>query len=140
MQWRMLQQTNPTDYVIATGRQESVRRFVELSAHALGWNTNKKGPGIKWEGKGLEEVGIRADTDEIVVRIDPKYFRPCEVDTLLGDPTKASKDLGWEARSTLEDLVKEMIEEDLIIAQREIMIKDKGQKLYSQKKSRSNFQ
>ncbi len=139
MQWRMLQQTNPTDYVIATGRQESVRRFVELSAHALGWNTHKKGPGIKWEGKGLEEVGIRADTGEIVVRIDPKYFRPCEVDTLLGDPTKASKDLGWEAKSTLEDLVNEMIEEDLIIAQREIMIKDKGPKFYSQKKSRSNF-
>ena len=139
MQWRMLQQTKPKDYVIATGRQESVRRFVELSAHALGWNKNKKGPGIIWQGKGLEEVGIRADTGEIVVRIDPKYFRPCEVDTLLGDPTKASKDLGWKARSTLEDLVNEMIEEDLIIAKKEIIIKNMGPTLYSQKKTPPNF-
>ena len=74
MQWRMLQQTNPTDYVIATGRQESVRRFVELSANALGWNKNKKGHGIIWEGEGLEEIGIRADTGDIVVRVDPKYL------------------------------------------------------------------
>ena len=139
MQWRMLQQTKPTDYVIATGRQESVRRFVELSAHALGWYKNKKGPGIIWEGKGLEEVGVRADNGEIVVRIDPKYFRPCEVDTLLGDPTKASKDLGWEARSTLEDLVNEMIAEDLIIAKKEIIIKDMSPTLYSQKKTPPNF-
>ena len=139
MQWRMLQQTKPTDYVIATGRQESVRRFVELSAHALGWYKNKKGPGIIWEGKGLEEVGVRADTGEIVVRIDPKYFRPCEVDTLLGDPTKASKDLGWEAKSSLEDLVNEMIEEDLIIAKKEIIIKEMGPTLYSKKKNSPKF-
>ena len=91
MQWRMLQQTTPTDYVIATGRQESVRRFLELSANALGWNKNKKGHGIIWEGEGLEEVGIRADTGDIVVRVDPKYFRPCEVDTLLGDLEKTQR-------------------------------------------------
>ena len=133
MQWRMLQQTNPTDYVIATGRQESVRRFVELSANALGWNRNKKGHGIIWEGEGLEEIGIRADTGDIVVRVDPKYFRPCEVDTLLGDPKKASKDLGWEASTSLEELVIEMIQEDLSIAKKEIIISKEGFKINSPK-------
>ena len=133
MQWRMLQQTNPTDYVIATGRQESVRRFVELSANALGWNKNKKGHGIIWEGEGLEEIGKRADTGQIVVRVDPKYFRPCEVDTLLGDPKKASKDLGWEASTSLEELVIEMIQEDLSIAKKEIIISKEGFKINSPK-------
>jgi len=133
MQWRMLQQTNPTDYVIATGRQESVRRFVELSANALGWNKKKKGQGIIWEGEGLEEIGKRADTGDIVVRVDPKYFRPCEVDTLLGDPKKASKDLGWEASTSLEELVIEMIQEDLSIAKKEIIISKEGFKINSPK-------
>ena len=100
MQWRMLQQESPSDYVIATGRQESVRTFVELSANALGWNKNG-GAGIIWEGEGLKEVGIRADSGEIVVRIDPRYFRPSEVETLLGDPSKAAKELGWEAKISL---------------------------------------
>ena len=125
MQWRMLQQESPSDYVIATGRQESVRTFVELSANALGWNKNKN-PGIIWEGEGLKEVGIRADTGEIVVRIDPRYFRPSEVETLLGDPSKASKELGWKAKISLEQLVKEMILEDLSTAKKELYIKEKG--------------
>ena len=125
MQWRMLQQESPSDYVIATGRQESVRTFVELSANALGWNKNKD-PGIIWEGEGLKEVGIRADTGEIVVRIDPRYFRPSEVETLLGDPSKASKELGWKAKISLEQLVKEMILEDLSTAKKELYIKEKG--------------
>ena len=81
MQWRMLQQDKPSDYVIATGRQESVRRFVELSAIALGWNKNQQN-GIIWQGEGTDEVGIRVDTGEIVIRIDKRYFRPCEVDSL----------------------------------------------------------
>ena len=139
MQWRMLQQTTPKDYVIATGRQESVRRFVELSANALGWNKSKKGHGIIWEGEGLEEIGIRADTGDIVVRIDPKYFRPCEVDTLLGDPTKASKDLGWEASTSLEELVNEMVQEDLSIAKKEIIISKEGFKINSPKESPPNL-
>ena len=89
MQWRMLQQDQPEDFVIATGRQESVRRFIELSAIALGWE------GLQWDGEGLEEVGRRTDTGKVVVRIDPRYFRPAEVETLLGDPTRAREKLGW---------------------------------------------
>ena len=88
MQWRMLQQETPEDFVIATGRQESVRRFIELSAGALGWG------GIDWEGKAQSEIGRRKDTGAVVVRIDPRYFRPAEVETLLGDPTKAHSKLG----------------------------------------------
>ena len=91
MQWRMLQQEKPTDYVISTGRQESVRKFIELSAKALGWNKDKNSDGIIWEGDGLEEIGLRADNK--VVWIDSRYFRPCEVDNLLGDPLK-HQDLG----------------------------------------------
>ena len=115
MQWRMLQQDKPSDYVIATGRQESVRKFIELSANVLGWRS------IIWEGSGLEEVGRREDTGKIVVRIDQNYFRPSEVETLLGDPTKAARELGWEAQTSLEDLVKEMILNDLKIAKNEIL-------------------
>ena len=115
MQWRMLQQDKPSDYVIATGRQESVRKFIELSANVLGWRS------IIWEGSGLEEVGRREDTGKIVVRIDQNYFRPSEVETLLGDPTKAARELGWEAQTSLEDLVKEMILNDLKIAKKEIL-------------------
>ena len=90
MQWRMLQQKDPPeDFVIATGRQESVRRFIELAALELGWGE------IQWSGVGLEETGQRRDTGEVVVRVDPRYFRPAEVETLLGDPTKAREKLGW---------------------------------------------
>ena len=75
---------------------ESVRRFIEISAEKLGWNkSDKKEPPIRWEGKGINEVGIRADTNKIVVRVDPRYFRPTEVEQLKGDPTKAYKKLGW---------------------------------------------
>ena len=126
MQWRMLQQNKPADYVIATGRQESVRKFVELSAKAIGWNKEKNTPAIIWEGEGLEEVGIRADNGKVVVKIDPRYFRPCEVDTLLGDPSKASKELGWEATTSLEELVNEMIKEDLLQAKKDVLILNQG--------------
>ena len=126
MQWRMLQQEVPKDYVIATGRQESVRRFIELSAKALGWNKNHNEPGIIWKGEGLNEIGIRADTGKVVVKIDPRYFRPCEVDTLLGDPSKAAKELGWEATTNLEELVKEMIDNDLNESEKEFFLKNKG--------------
>ncbi len=130
MQWKMLQQDQPTDYVIATGRQESVRKFVELSGDALGWINDKK-KSIIWEGEGLEELGRRADTGEIVIRVDPRYFRPSEVSTLLGDPTKANIELGWKATTSLEDLVKEMIQEDNEIAKRELLMKEKGFKINS---------
>ena len=135
MQWRMLQQDQPSDFVIATGRQESVRRFVELSAIALGWNKNNSHSGIIWEGDGLDEVGKRADTGEIVVRIDSRYFRPCEVDTLLGNPSKASKELGWEASTSLEDLVFEMVSQDLSIAKKEVLIAKEGFNINSPKEN-----
>ena len=130
MQWKMLQQDQPKDFVIATGRQESVRKFVELSGEALGW-LNDKNKSIIWEGEGLEEIGKRADNGKIVIRVDPRYFRPSEVSTLLGDPTKAKIELGWEATTSLEDLVKEMIQEDNEIAKRELIMKEKGFKVNS---------
>ena len=142
MQWRMLQQEVPKDYVIATGRQESVRRFIELSAKALGWNKNPDEPGIIWKGEGLNEIGIRTDTGKVVVKIDPRYFRPCEVDTLLGDPSKAAKDLGWEATTNLEELVKEMIDSDISQAKQDLLVFKKGFKINSPKEnppSHGNF-
>ena len=120
MQWRMLQQEGPPeDFVIATGRQESVRRFIELTALELGWGD------IQWEGKGLEETGKRS-TGEVVVRIDPRYFRPAEVETLLGDPTKAKEKLGWTPTTTLEELVAEMVATDKEEAKKEAYLKLKG--------------
>jgi GDPmannose 4,6-dehydratase len=107
MQWRMLQQESPQDFVIATGRQESVRRFIELAAQELGWGGSEGA--ILWSGEGLEERGHRADTGAVVVRIDPRYFRPAEVETLLGDPTRAREVLGWTPTTTLEELVAEMV-------------------------------
>jgi GDPmannose 4,6-dehydratase len=120
MQWRMLQQDTPEDFVIATGRQESVRRFIELTAEQLGW-----GP-MRWEGSGLQECGMRADTGEVVVRIDPRYFRPAEVETLLGDPTKARDKLGWTPTTTLEELVAEMVAADKEEAAKEALLRRKG--------------
>ena len=113
MQWKMLQQDHPEDFVIATGRQESVRTFLELSAKEIGWG------GIEWEGEKSNEVGKRKDNGQIVVRIDPAYYRPAEVETLLGDPTKAKNKLGWQAKCTLEELVADMIKEDVKIARRD---------------------
>ena len=138
MQWRMLQQEKPSDYVIATGRQESVRKFVEIAAEKLGWKNQKNNSSIIWEGEGLYEIGRRADTGEIVVKIDPRYFRPCEVETLLGDPTKASRELGWKASTTLEELVIDMVSKDLEIAKKEVLIASKGFKINSTKESPPN--
>ena len=119
MQWKMLQQNEPKDYVIASGRMETVRRFVELSAKKIGWGKSENTDAIEWEGEGLNEVGRRADNQEIVIRIDPKYFRPTEADTLLGDPTKAKVELGWEPVTSLEEMINEMINEDLKIAKKD---------------------
>ena len=116
----MLQQEGPPeDFVIATGRQESVRRFIELTAEALGWGA------LKWEGNGLNEVGRRS-TGEVVVRIDPRYFRPAEVETLLGDPSKALQKLGWTPTTTLEELVAEMVDVDRKEAHKEAILRRKG--------------
>ena len=136
MQWLMLQQEKPEDFVIATGRQESVRRFIELSAKQLGWGeANDSGKSIKWEGSGLSEIGRRCDTNEVVIKIDPRYFRPSEVETLLGDPTNARKKLGWTPKISLEELVKEMIEKDLNDAKKEALIKSKGYSNYANNSS-----
>tara|TARA_Y100000589_G_scaffold332001_1_gene388514 strand:+ start:4618 stop:5721 length:1104 start_codon:yes stop_codon:yes gene_type:complete len=127
MQWLMLQQESPDDYVIATGRMESVRRFIEISAEKLGWNKSfKQEPPIIWEGEGINEVGIRADTKKIVVRVDPRYFRPTEVEQLKGNPTKAYKKLGWSPKISLEELIDEMIKTDKKLAKKEKIIKDAG--------------
>ena len=122
MQWMMLQNKNPEDFVIATGRMEPVRRFCELSAIALGWfpknSTNPKG--IIWEGKGISEIGKREDTGDIVIKIDSRYYRPTEVEQLLGDASKAKEKLGWEPKITLEEMIKEMIIHDKQIVQKEV--------------------
>ena len=122
MQWMMLQNKNPEDFVIATGRMETVRRFCELSAIALGWfPKNCKTPnGIIWEGNDINEIGRREDTKAIVIRIDKRYYRPTEVQELLGDSSKAKAVLGWEPKITLEEMIKEMILNDKEIAQREL--------------------
>ena len=121
MQWRMLQQEGPPeDFVIATGRQESVRRFIELTAEQLGWG------GIQWSGTGLTEIGVRIDDGNIVVRIDPRYFRPAEVETLLGDPTRAKEKLGWTPTTTLEELVADMVDSDKKEAAKEATLRREG--------------
>ena len=113
MQWLMLQKDCPDDYVIATGRTESVRKCIEICAQYLGWGGNEGKPGIIWKGYGINEVGIRADTNEIVIRIDPEYFRPTEVDLLIGDSSKAFRELGWKPKITLEEMLKEMLFDDI---------------------------
>ncbi len=126
MQWLMLQQDKPEDFVISTGRMETVRRFVELAAKKLGWESLENSKSIIWEGENENEIGRRADTKEIVVRVDPRYFRPAEVDQLLGDATKAKEKLNWVSKTSLEDLVGEMIENDLEQAQKDLYLKEKG--------------
>jgi len=120
IQWKILQQNKPDDYVIATGRKASVREFIELSAKELGWG------GIYWEGKGLNEIGKRIDNNETVIKIDENYFRPCEVNSLLGDSSKAFKELGWAPKIGLEEIVSDMIKHDLELAEKESLLLDKG--------------
>ena len=135
MQWLMLQQNEPEDYVIASGRMESVRKFVEIAANKLGWKKDENSPSIIWEGKGVDEIGRRSDTGEIVIRIDERYFRPTEVEQLLGDPTKASKKLGWVPQITLDQLIEEMIEFDEKEAKKEMVLKKAGYDLNSYTKN-----
>ena len=123
-QWLMLQQDEPDDFVIATGTQFSVRDFVNAAGSLLGMT-------IEWSGEGVEEVGIDSATGRTLVRVDPRYFRPTEVDTLLGDPSKARARLGWSADISFSDLVSEMVSEDLAEAQRDAMVAKEGYKIYS---------
>ena len=122
MQWLMLQQDEPDDFVIATGEQHSVREFVEVAARELGI-------AIKWEGSGINEKGINPANEKTLVAVDPTYFRPTEVDTLLGDPTKAKEKLGWEPKITFEELVTEMVREDLEEAKRDELCRRAGFKV-----------
>ena len=118
MQWLMLQQPAPIDYVIATGVQYSVRDFVELAAQCLGIT-------LHWTGEGLEEQG-RDQNGNCIVSVDPRYFRPAEVENLLGDATKACKELGWEPQTDFHTLVEEMVESDLKAARRDALIEKHG--------------
>ena len=119
MQWLMLQQDNPEDFVIATGVQYSVRDFVNKAAKAVGIE-------IEWKGEGVDEKGYDKATGNCLVEVDPRYFRPTEVETLLGDPTKAKEKLGWVPKITLEEMVAEMVESDLMIAKRDALCEKEG--------------
>ena len=133
MQWRMLQQETPQDYVIATGRQISVRDFVIAA-------TGKLGVTLKWRGEGVDEVGIvesispgalvvddmQISVGDTIIRVDPTYYRPAEVETLLGDPSKAHQELGWKPTTTLEEMVEEMVSHDLDQARQRVLLRASG--------------
>jgi len=123
-QWLMLQQDEPEDFVIATGKQFSVRDFVDTAGSQLGMK-------LEWRGEGAEEVGVDSITGRTLVRVDPRYYRPTEVATLLGDPSKAREKLGWIAEIGFSDLVSEMVSEDLAEAKRDAMIAKEGYRIYS---------
>jgi GDPmannose 4,6-dehydratase len=123
-QWLMLQQDEPEDFVIATGKQYSVRDFVVAAGSLLDMN-------IEWHGEGVDEAGIDAATGRTLIRVDPRYFRPTEVDTLLGDATMAREKLGWTAEVTFPELVAEMVEADLDLAKRDALVAKEGYKVYS---------
>ncbi len=122
-QWLMLQQGQAEDFVIATGEQHSVREFVELAAGRMGF-------AVEWRGSGVGEEGIDRESGKVLVRIDPRYFRPTEVDTLLGDSTKARTRLGWRPEVSFEDLVSEMVDTDLELAKRDAHMQQQGFKVY----------
>ena len=126
MQWLMLQQEKPEDFVIATGRQETIRRFVDLVSIELGWNSTSNESGILWKGEGINTVGIRRDNGHEIIRIDPRYYRPCEVDSLLGDYAKAEAKLGWKPKINLEDMIREMVQKDLNESSKESLLKNNG--------------
>lgn len=123
MQWLMLQQDSPDDYVIATGRQASVRDFVNAAAAELDIQ-------IRWEGDGSAEQGYDLATGKRIIAVDPRYYRPTEVETLLGDASKARQRLGWVPRITLEELVSEMVRDDYRSAQRDELVKNAGYRVY----------
>ncbi len=120
----MLQQDSAEDYVIATGEQHSVREFVERAGAALGI-------ALRWEGQGIEERGICTRTGRCLVAVDPRYFRPTEVETLLGNPAKAKRQLGWAPKVSFEELVAEMVREDLKAAERDELCRREGYATYA---------
>ena len=122
-QWLMLQQEMPEDFCIATGLQYSVRDFVNFSWGYLGKN-------LRWEGEGETEKGYDLDSGKLIVQVDPRYFRPTEVETLLGDSTKVREKLGWKPKITLEDLINEMMENDINLAKRDSLVKKHGYKTF----------
>lgn len=119
MMWLMLQHEVPKDYVIATGRQHSVKDFVSIAAEELGFD-------IRWEGKGTEEKGYDQKTGKCIVAVDPRYFRPTEVESLLGDATLAREELGWEPKISFEEMVMEMVAQDLREAERDVLCSREG--------------
>lgn len=129
MQWLMLQQEAPKDYVIASGQQISVREFVKMSAFYAGME-------LTFKGEGTEEVGIvsaldsnantQARVGDVVIRVDPRYFRPAEVETLLGDPSLAKRELGWQPSTSVDELCQEMVESDLILARQHALLLEHG--------------
>jgi GDPmannose 4,6-dehydratase len=123
MQWLMLQQETPKDYVIATGEQHSVRDFVSLAAEMLGMK-------LRWQGSGVEEKALD-ENGNVIVAVDPTYFRPAEVETLLGDATRAREELGWTPRTTFKELVREMVEKDLESAERDALVRKHGYSSYN---------
>jgi GDPmannose 4,6-dehydratase len=123
MQWLMLQQDAPEDFVIATGEQRSVREFIEATAHELGIS-------LRWHGAGIAQEG-RDSKGRCIVKVDPKYFRPAEVPSLLGDAAKARRQLGWKPRVTFRELVSEMVKADLEAAQRDKLVRDRGYKVFA---------
>ena len=124
MQWLMLQQDKPEDFTISTGVQYSVRDFVNLAAKELDIE-------LKWDGRGVNETGIDVATGKIIIRVDPRYFRPTEVETLLGDSTKAREKLGWTPKTSFKELVKEMVICDLNEAKKDDLLKKEGFSVYS---------
>ena len=124
MQWLMLQQDSPEDFIISTGEQHTVREFLEIAAKEVGID-------IEWSGSDINEIGRDKVSGNIIVRIDKRYFRPTEVDSLLGDSSKAKNKLGWKPKITFGQLVKEMMESDLIEAERDLLSENQGYKTYS---------
>ncbi len=122
-QWLMLQQPEPEDFVIATGEQHSVREFVEQAGLRLGMD-------IVWKGRGAKEQGVDRQSGHTLVAVDPRYFRPTEVDTLLGDASKARLKLGWQPKTGFAQLLDEMVKEDLALAERDRLVRDRGYKVF----------
>ena len=124
MQWLMLQQNQPEDYTISTGLQYSVRDFVNIAAKEIGFE-------IKWQGKGVDETGIDCNSGKTIISIDSRYFRPTEVETLLGDSSKARAELGWKPKISFEELVKEMVANDLEEAKKDSLLNKEGFSTYT---------
>jgi GDPmannose 4,6-dehydratase len=129
MQWMMLQQDKSEDFVIATGVQYSVRQFIKWSAQELGIEIEFKGSGEDEEGVVARISGDKAPgvkVGDVIIKVDPKYFRPAEVETLLGDPAKAKRILGWEPSITVQEMCAEMVKEDLVVVKNEVLVRDQG--------------